>query len=412
VSEVTYTAAAGESNKVSAAVDRARVTIDDPGAGSITAQQGCVNETPKRVVCDLQSSTTTIDYVLAFLGDGNDTFELSAANTPFAGARVVGGSGNDDLRGGPFADLLSGDVGIDELRGGDGADSLILGDATGSADADTVDGGADIDFVHGYAERTRPVLVDLASGTPAGEAGEGDRLTDVEGVTGGVSDDTLRGSDGSNYLNGGLGNDTIDGRGGPDSLSGGDGNDTVIGAGGADDIEAGNGDDLIRLDNEPGVYDRYVFCSDGNDIVTGRTEAFPSVGIDCELLDLGGGMAVRTLPRRVTTTYISMSIPCSAPFRDANGVCAGKLVVEPRLAFRRSATTRHRTRYGAKEFRFTTTSARITVPMNARGRKELRKEIMRLQFTLRLENRPLKEVRQFEWTETLNRRFLKQRGVG
>jgi hypothetical protein len=85
-SELTYTAAAGEQNKVSVAVDRGRATIDDPGASSITAQQGCMQVNPKRAVCDLQDSTNTIQYVVAELGDGNDSFEMTAVNTQFAGA--------------------------------------------------------------------------------------------------------------------------------------------------------------------------------------------------------------------------------------------------------------------------------------------------------------------------------------
>jgi Ca2+-binding RTX toxin-like protein len=412
-STVTYTAAPGEQNKVSVAVDGPKATIDDPGASSITTQQGCTQVTPKRAVCDLQDSTTNIQRIAVELADGDDSFEMTAVNTRFSGASVRGGTGDDDLRGGPFADSLNGGVGIDALRGGAGDDFLSTDDQTGSADADLADGGeGSFDQFFAYEKRTTPVTVDLASNTPAGEAGEGDTLLGIEGTVGGQADDTILGNDGFNLLSGGPGNDLVDGREGLDSVNGGDGNDTVVGGHGEDQIEAGSGDDVIRLDNDPAVYDAYVFCGDGNDLVTGHTAALPSIGLDCERLDLGSGIVAPVLPRRVTTTYIAMSIPCPAVFRDANGVCAGKLVVEPRLSFRRSATTRFRNRYGATEFRFKTQSAKITVKLNAKGRTELRKPFMRLQFTLRLKETATGTVRQFEWTENLSRAFLKQRGVG
>lgn len=411
-SEVIYTAAAGEQNKVSVAVDGGKATIDDPGASSITAEQGCTQVNPKRAVCDLQDSTETIQYVVADLGDGNDSFEMTAVNTGFAGSQVLGGAGNDDLRGGPFADRLNGGVGIDSLRGGIGDDALSFQDTTGAADADVAEGGEGFDSLSAYDERTAPVTVDLASNAPAGEAGEGDSLRDMETAGGGRADDTIRGNDGSNILYGGPGNDIVDGRGHYDTVNGGDGNDTVIGGTGQDDIDAGPGDDLIPLGNAPGDYDRYVFCMDGDDTVTQLIEAFPAIGQDCERVDVGSGVVLPTLPRRVTTTYVAMSIPCPAAFRDSNGVCAGKLAVEPRQAFKRSAKTRFRTRYGATEFRFKTQSAKITVKLNAAGRKALRKPVIRLQFTLRLKETASGQVKQFEWTETLNRAFLKDRGVG
>ena len=412
-SRVTYTAAPGEQNKVSVTVEGARATIDDPGADSIATQQGCTQVTPKRARCDLQDSTDGIRYVRAELGDGNDTFAFTAADTQFAGAQVNGGAGDDDLRGAQFADSLNGGVGIDQLRGGAGDDFLTVEDRTGSADADYVDGGeGGFDGLGAYAERTAPVTVDLASDAPAGEAGEGDRLVGIEGVGGGLANDVIRGDGGANTVSGGGGDDVVDGRGGFDTVLGGDGNDDLTGGGGDDDIEAGAGDDTITLDNERGVYDRFVWCAEGSDRVTGVTEAFPSFGTDCESVDLGLGVVVQTLPRRVTTTYVAMQIPCPAAFRDANGVCGGKLQVEPRLAFKRSARTRYRTRYGARDFRTKTESARIAVRLNAAGRRELRKQFFRLQFTLRLKETATGQVRQLEWTENLSRRLLQQNGVG
>lgn len=410
-SQITYTAAGGEQNKLSVSVDGARATIDDPGASTITPQQGCTSVTPKRVTCDLQSSTDTIQTVEANLDDGNDTFDMTATNTRYAGAVVNGGPGNDELHGGPFGNTLNGDVGLDRLYGGPSFDNFTTADATGSADADLLDGGDGDDTVYAYRERTTPVTVDLAAGTPAGEAGEGDSLVSIESVGGGTAGDTLRGTDGFNQLNGDMGDDTLDGRGGNDSLFSGDGDDTVIGGAGDDDIEAGKGDDTIRLENPAGTYDRIVSCAEGDDSVGDLVEAFPGVGLDCEQLNIGGGVVVPVAPRRVTSTYIQMSIPCPAAYRDANGVCAGKLQIEPRLAFKRSASTRFKQRYGATAFRFTTGSARILVRLNASGRKEIKKSISRMQFTLRLNETATKKVRELAWTETLSRFYMQRLGI-
>jgi Ca2+-binding RTX toxin-like protein len=255
------------------------------------------------------------------------------------------------------------------------------------------------------------VTVDLASGAPAGEAGEGDSLVSVESVSGGSAGDTLRGTDGFNSLTGRDGDDTLDGRGGGDGLFSGDGDDTVIGGAGDDDIETGAGDDTIRLENPPGTYDRIVVCDDGDDSVGDLVEPFPSVGLDCERLNIGGGIVVPVAPKRVTSTYIQMSIPCPAAYRDSNGVCAGKLQVEPRLAFKRSATTRYRQRYGATAFRFTTGSARILVRLNAAGRKEIAKSVARMQFTLRLTETATGQVRELAWTETMSRFYMRRLGI-
>jgi hypothetical protein len=172
----------------------------------------------------------------------------------------------------------------------------------------------------------------------------------------------------------------------------------------------GAGDDVIRMDNPPGTFDRqFGGCFEGSDLIVGLGPA-PSVAPTCERADFGDNLVLPLLPRRVTTTAIAMGIPCPANLR-VNGVCAGKLVVEPTGAYRRSASTRHRQRYGAKAFRFTTQSGRVTVPLNAAGRRQLRKSAFKFQFTLRLET-PSGTVRQEQWTEYLVRSFLRQQGVG
>lgn len=162
--------------------------------------------------------------------------------------RVLGGSGNDTLTGSdpsPFVpdpnaiitgeNVLNGGSGDDTLDGGGGPDVLIGGPGT-----DTVT----------YANRTESVTATI-DGT-ANDGGDSDLNPvslrrdsiepDVENLTGGSGNDTLKGSDAVNTLTGGGGDDSLDGGGANDTLSGGSGNDNLGGAGGDDTLagEAGN----------------------------------------------------------------------------------------------------------------------------------------------------------------------------
>jgi hypothetical protein len=254
------------------------------------------------------------------------------------------------------------------------------------------------------------VSVDLASGEPGGEAGERDTFVAVEGLYGGTGADTLRGDDAPNFLYGQEGDDTLDGRGGSDDLAGWSGDDTIIGGAGRDSFSDGAGDDVLRLDNPPGEYDNYLACEAGDDVIVGPGPA-PSITLSCDRIDFGGGLALSLVPRRVTTSYVQLSIPCPDDFR-VGGTCAGKLSVEPQGAFRRSAAVRYRQRFGARGFRFTTRSAKVTVPLNAAGRRELRKRAFKLQFTLRLRETESGAVRELAWTQYMTRFELRRLGVG
>ncbi len=118
---------------------------------------------------------------------------------------VLGGRGNDVLRGNAVANGLTGAGGNDSLFGADGDDIL--------------NGGAGIDRLRG----------ELGS----------DRLL------GGSGDDSLTGGDGNDTIFGSTGVDTINGGADDDMLFGGDGNDTLLGATGLDTINGGAGNDTI-----------------------------------------------------------------------------------------------------------------------------------------------------------------------
>lgn len=144
---------------------------------------------------------------------------------PFAAA--AGGPGDDIVEG---SGRIEGGPGDDVLRGASSDD--ILGGGPG---ADAIDGGAGEDLAD-YRDHDTPVSVALGSDAAAGSAGEGDRLSGVEGVLGGSGDDVLRGGDGGDLLLGGPGDD---------ELRGGDGDDRIVDVDGRDLLVGGAGDDYL-----------------------------------------------------------------------------------------------------------------------------------------------------------------------
>jgi Ca2+-binding RTX toxin-like protein len=75
----------------------------------------------------------------------------------------------------------------------------------------------------------------------SGGLDEGDRLVNVEDLTGGTGDDLLRGTEASDTLRGGPGDDSLIGLGGSDLLSG---------QTGLDQLEGGTDGDIC--DGQPG----------------------------------------------------------------------------------------------------------------------------------------------------------------
>ena len=133
---------------------------------------------------------------------------------------MYGGEGNDFVIGDDGNDILSGENGNDMLYGGAGNDILI-----GGLGNDTLNGGGGFDEAT-YAAATAPVNVDLSlSGGRATGAHGIDKLRGIEKVTGSAFADTLTGDANANVLNGGLGNDTLQGGAGNDTLTGGGGDD-------------------------------------------------------------------------------------------------------------------------------------------------------------------------------------------
>lgn len=184
-------------------------------------------------------------------GEGNDVFQVVRAPGMVGTTIVDGGAGVDTLNlsggygtiGGATVDLAlvgpqdigAGQVldlkGVENIVGGPGNDHL-KGDAnanvlTGGAGDDTLSGGEGLDFVSYLNDGFQTgANVALWQGWQAMNTDRGhDTLISIEGVEGSAYGDHLDGNTDGNILRGNAGNDVLWGRGGADTLEGGEGDD-------------------------------------------------------------------------------------------------------------------------------------------------------------------------------------------
>jgi Ca2+-binding RTX toxin-like protein len=278
--KLTYSGAAGETNRVFIFVEQEGIRTIDTTA-SVTAGQGCASLAGGEALCAHPLQKTVNFQILT--GDMDDFVDFPAAS--FGGLTVVrGGAGNDELRGagglnvldgGPGADIfhasvscrdvvdyssrtnpvtvtvgdgmandgesgeqdsIPGDIG--GVRGGHGNDTIsFLGPVSGCADVRfSGRGGDDVLTARSFLSWLR------------GGGGE-DTLTAPTGSShlfGGDGDDVAVGGGGFQVLDGGPGNDQLDGRGGQDRLNGGEGPDELVGGAGHDRLLGGPGGDTLR----------------------------------------------------------------------------------------------------------------------------------------------------------------------
>ena len=164
------------------------------------------------------SGFDTVDYsasatgVTLSLASGNGWYGDAAGDLLSGIERLIGSEHADSLKGDSRANVLEGGGGDDRFDGGAGADILLGGS------------GNDTAF---YSNSNEGVTVDLHSGVGTSGHAEGDRLSDIENVSGSGHGDTLRGDGNANRLEGAAGDDILEGRGGADSLVGGAGIDTA-----------------------------------------------------------------------------------------------------------------------------------------------------------------------------------------
>lgn len=191
-------------------------------------------------------------------------------------ATIVGGPGNERLRGTNAADQIDGNGGNDRIWGRDGDDQLVGGEGN-----DRIFGGRGNDTLQGVQGN------DWLNGGPGddsvvGDANDvGDR-TSLDRIFGGSGNDTLKGGDSRDRIYGGSGNDTSDGENGNDLMAGGSGDDVQRGGAGNDLIFANAGVDQS-------------FGGDGNDVLwaLARSDVRPGPGGEVDqtgdALDGGAG---------------------------------------------------------------------------------------------------------------------------
>ena len=158
---------------------------------------------------------------------------------------IIGSNYSDKLTGNKENNVIEGKIGSDSLFGKEGNDTLV-----GGAGNDTLDGGLGADWLYGdeinttngsgqtntvtYANSAKGVSVylDTSMGDTYGGDADGDRLFNIQNLTGSAYNDTLAGDSGNNSLLGGDGNDIFiagtESQYGVDTLIGGSGNDSVI----------------------------------------------------------------------------------------------------------------------------------------------------------------------------------------
>ena len=167
------------------------------------------------------SNNQTINLQAAtFSSVGSYTANVAIA-TNVTIENAIGGSGNDNITGNAFANVLNGGAGADNMTGGAGNDTFIV-DSTGDQVIEGTGGGTDgvqssVSFTLGSN------VENLTLTGTANLSGMGNALANV-----------LTGNAGDNVLQGGAGDDTLDGAQGTDTA--------VFGGNAADYSIAGNVD--------------------------------------------------------------------------------------------------------------------------------------------------------------------------
>jgi Ca2+-binding RTX toxin-like protein len=260
----------------------------DGGLGNDLLYGGLGNDTYVVQVEDQVADDGGIDTI-AFGGSGFWRLAPNFENIIATGTGPVDFRGNNDANvmvGGPGDDYMNGRAGDDTMIGNGGNDHFDMstgrpGNATsgvwtmGNRHIDGGDGIDTLDYDGGAGDGAgyvrSAVNIDLGAGTASGGGDNGigtATLVSIENAVGGVYDDTMRGSSGSNQLSGRGGNDTLAGMGGNDILDGGNGNDTyVFGRGdGRDTIRDSSGNDTVQFGASIGAQDIRMRRS-GNDVI-------------------------------------------------------------------------------------------------------------------------------------------------
>lgn len=234
----------------------------------LNAETGRVTVAINNMTASVPAAEVKLIKIVA--GKGNDWVGIGDAVR--AQADILGGPGNDRLRGGVMRGRLYGEDGHDTLIGGLRNDIL-----SGGLGIDTAD----------YSHRTDNLILSLDGRPNDGHAlGRGERDSignDIERIIGGNGHDIITGNALRNTLQGGDGNDSLVGEAGDDVLVGGAGADTLLGGEGDDMLL---GIDLIALDvlDGGGGFDSATLDSTTPDYLTFTSDIL--LGVEAELYTL------------------------------------------------------------------------------------------------------------------------------
>ena len=331
-----------------AASDEVRIASVDGGyevqdPAGVTPSGNCASLSATTARCERQAdraSAQPLRPVVSVSGGLGDD-ELSAAGVASdTWVWLDGDAGVDRLTGAAGSDVVDGGRGGDFAFGGAGHDTFVDADH----DADSYDGGDGFDSVdHDLATAFTGSLTTLRA--------EEDLLTSVEGLRGGVRDDSLTGSPGDDYLEGDAGDDRLAGRTGDDVLADGAGDDVLRGGPGDDSIHHESGRD--SADCGVGRRDR-VLVSTRKPVEVKR----------CERSDVRGGYRDDKYddPRVAGTVHLDRIRRSGGALR-VGAVCASRTDCEVRISLwrdeRRLATR-------------TASSGMIRVPLDRGARRIVR----------------------------------------
>ena len=282
----------------------------DGGRGSDKMYGGLGNDT--YVVDDKK------DVVSEAGGDGIDTVISSRSFSLADTAHAIGDIENLHLAGTGKINATGNDL-DNVLIGNSGANVLI-----GGAGADTLDGGWGVDTAS-YATSKSGVAVSLTLGTGIGGDAQGDRLVNIENLTGSNYDDTLEGDAGNNKLVGGSGIDTVS-YAHAASGANGQGVTVNIGTTKAQNTIAAGTDTLSSFENLIGSeFNDTLIGNKGNNVLSGLAgndwldgakgadHMFGGLGHDGYVVDNAGDVVDETGGDGIDTVYSSVSFNLADP---------------------------------------------------------------------------------------------------
>jgi hypothetical protein len=242
------------------------------GAGNdfIQGDDNSTSENPDTLYGEAGNDTLIGGYGYSFFGNilvggtGDDSMKGADGNDS-----LYGGSDNDSLVGETGSDLMLGDGGDDTIEGGYGNDFIYSGtginDMFGGSGDDVFISEGSFDIMFGGADHNYYYRTATGSSAIFGSTG-------IDEFVGGgaASNDTFRGGGGNDFAFGGNGNDYLRGEAGNDVLIGQNGNDTLEGGAGVNLLWANDiGNDQIFVNALDGGTQVVEFFEAGgtNDVV-------------------------------------------------------------------------------------------------------------------------------------------------